>query len=74
MATPNVDADQIVMVSCPPHNSLRQVRVSVNPHPTDRGTGSGRGQSFAVLAGAERVEGTLFGKWPEANRANGRSE
>jgi 2-isopropylmalate synthase len=58
MATPNVYADQIEWF-------LRQVRgrerfvLSVHPH-NDRGTAVAAAE-LAIMAGAERVEGTLFG-------------
>src|SRR5271154_1406467 len=58
MATPNVYADQIEWF-------LRQINrrdsliLSVHPH-NDRGTAVGAAE-LAVMAGAERVEGTLFG-------------
>ena len=58
MATPNIYADQIEWF-------LRHVRhrdsliLSVHPH-NDRGTGVAAAE-LAMMAGAERVEGTLFG-------------
>jgi 2-isopropylmalate synthase len=58
MATPNVYADQIEWFS-------RNVRdrdaivLSIHPH-NDRGTGVAAAE-LALMAGAERVEGTLFG-------------
>jgi 2-isopropylmalate synthase len=58
MATPNIYADQIEWF-------LRHVRhrecitLSVHPH-NDRGTGVAAAE-LAVMAGADRVEGTLFG-------------
>jgi len=58
MATPNIFADQIEWF-------LRHVNkrdsliLSVHPH-NDRGTGVAAAE-LAVMAGAERVEGTLFG-------------
>ena len=58
MATPNIYADQIEWF-------LRHVNkrdsliLSVHPH-NDRGTGVAAAE-LAVMAGAERVEGTLFG-------------
>jgi 2-isopropylmalate synthase len=58
MATPNVYADQIEWMS---RNLARRdsVIISVHPH-NDRGTGVAAAE-LAMLAGAERVEGTLFG-------------
>jgi len=58
MATPNIYADQIEWFS-------RNVRnrdcltVSIHPH-NDRGTGVAAAE-LAVMAGADRIEGTLFG-------------
>jgi 2-isopropylmalate synthase len=58
MATPNVYADQIEWFSR--HVSRREaVVLSVHPH-NDRGTAVAAAE-LAVLAGADRVEGTLFG-------------
>ena len=58
MATPNIYADQIEWFSR--HVGRRDsVIISVHPH-NDRGTGVAAAE-FAVMAGAERVEGTLFG-------------
>ena len=58
MNTPNVFADQIEwMIS---HFKDREsIIVSVHPH-NDRGTGVASAE-LAMLAGADRVEGTLFG-------------
>ncbi len=58
MNTPNVFADQIEwMIS---HFKDREsIIVSVHPH-NDRGTGVASAE-LALLAGADRVEGTLFG-------------
>jgi 2-isopropylmalate synthase len=58
MATPNVYADQIEWI----HRNLRDrgtVVLSVHPH-NDRGTAVAAAE-LAVMAGADRVEGTLFG-------------
>jgi len=58
MATPNMYADQIEWFSR--HVGKRDsVILSVHPH-NDRGTGVAAAE-LAVMAGAERVEGTLFG-------------
>jgi 2-isopropylmalate synthase len=58
MATPNVYADQIEWFGR--HFSRRDsVIISVHPH-NDRGTAVAAAE-LAVMAGAERVEGTLFG-------------
>ncbi|MGA4851486.1 2-isopropylmalate synthase [Streptomyces sp. G5(2025)] len=58
ISTPNVYADQIEYM----HRNLARrdsVILSVHPH-NDRGTGVA-GAELAVLAGAQRVEGCLFG-------------
>ncbi|MCO1340266.1 2-isopropylmalate synthase [Kocuria polaris] len=58
IATPNVYADQIEYM----HNNLARreaVILSVHPH-NDRGTGIACAE-LAVLAGAQRVEGCIFG-------------
>jgi 2-isopropylmalate synthase len=58
MATPNVYADQIEWFS----RNIRDrdsIVLSVHPH-NDRGTGVAAAE-LALMAGAERVEGTLFG-------------
>jgi 2-isopropylmalate synthase len=58
MATPNVYADQIEWFSR--HVARRDaVILSVHPH-NDRGTAVAAAE-LALMAGAERVEGTLFG-------------
>jgi 2-isopropylmalate synthase len=58
MATPNIYADQIEWFSR--HVARRDsVVISVHPH-NDRGTGVAAAE-LAMMAGAERVEGTLFG-------------
>jgi 2-isopropylmalate synthase len=58
MATPNIYADQIEWFSRNLKNRSCSV-LSVHPH-NDRGTAVAAAE-FAVMAGAERVEGTLFG-------------
>jgi 2-isopropylmalate synthase len=58
MDTPNVYADQIEWM-CKNFKDRERVIVSVHPH-NDRGTGVGDAE-LALLAGADRVEGTLFG-------------
>src|SRR6201997_1201895 len=58
MATPNIYADQIEWFS----RNIRDrdsITLSVHPH-NDRGTGVAAAE-LALMAGAERVEGTLFG-------------
>jgi len=58
MATPNVYADQIEWMCA--HLTRRDcVCVSVHPH-NDRGTGIAAAE-LALMAGADRVEGCLFG-------------
>jgi len=58
MATPNIYADQIEWFSR--HVARRDaITLSVHPH-NDRGTAVAAAE-LAVMAGAERVEGTLFG-------------
>jgi 2-isopropylmalate synthase len=58
MATPNIYADQIEWFSRNLKNRHCSV-LSVHPH-NDRGTAVAAAE-FAQMAGAERVEGTLFG-------------
>ena len=57
-ATPNIFADQIEWM----HRNLAKrdsIVLSVHPH-NDRGTGTAAAE-FAMMAGADRVEGCLFG-------------
>ena len=58
MNTPNVYADQIEWMNRPFKNR-DSIILSVHPH-NDRGTGVAATE-LALLAGADRVEGTLFG-------------
>ncbi|HOW61438.1 MAG TPA: 2-isopropylmalate synthase [Candidatus Contendobacter sp.] len=58
MATPNVHADQIEWF-CRHLKRRDSVVISVHPH-NDRGTAVAAAE-LALLAGADRVEGTLFG-------------
>ncbi len=58
MNTPNVYADQIEWMSRN-FNNRDSIILSVHPH-NDRGTGVAIAE-LAILAGADRVEGTLFG-------------
>lgn len=58
MNTPNVYADQIEYC-CRNFKNRNRVIVSVHPH-NDRGCGVASAE-LALLAGADRVEGTLFG-------------
>ncbi|TXG01771.1 2-isopropylmalate synthase [Massilia arenae] len=57
-ATPNVYADQIEWM-CRNLNNRESLVISVHPH-NDRGTAVAAAE-LAVLAGADRVEGCLFG-------------
>lgn len=58
MATPNVYADQIEWF-CRNLPNRRSAIISLHTH-NDRGTGVAAGE-MALMAGADRVEGTLFG-------------
>lgn len=58
MATPNIYADQIEWM-CRHLDKRDSVIVSVHPH-NDRGTGIAATE-LSLMAGADRVEGTLFG-------------
>lgn len=58
MSTPNIHADQIEWF-CRNVDQRENVVISLHPH-NDRGTGIAATE-LGLLAGAERVEGTLFG-------------
>jgi 2-isopropylmalate synthase len=58
MATPNVYADQIEWFGRHVHNR-EHVAISLHPH-NDRGTATAATE-LAMMAGADRVEGCLFG-------------
>ena len=58
MATPNIYADQIEWM-CRNLDNRENLIVSLHPH-NDRGTGIAATE-FGLMAGADRVEGTLFG-------------
>lgn len=58
MSTPNVYADRIEWF-CRRIKNRENVLISVHPH-NDRGTGVAAAE-LAIMAGADRVEGTLFG-------------
>jgi 2-isopropylmalate synthase, yeast type len=58
MSTPNVYAD-VIEWFCRTVKNRENLIVSVHPH-NDRGTGVAAAE-LAVMAGADRVEGTLFG-------------
>lgn len=67
MATANVYADQIEYM-CRNLHSRENVLVSLHSH-NDRGTGVAATE-LAVLAGADRVEGTLFGNGERTGNAD----
>ena len=58
MATPNIYADQIEWM-CRQLDKRENLIISLHPH-NDRGTGIAATE-LALMAGADRVEGTLFG-------------
>ena len=58
VASPNVHADQIEWF-CRNMKSRESARISLHTH-NDRGTGVAATE-FGIMAGADRVEGTLFG-------------
>ena len=58
LASPNVYADQIEWM-CRNLNKRENVLVSLHPH-NDRGTGIAAAE-LGLMAGADRIEGTLFG-------------
>ncbi|WP_137130357.1 2-isopropylmalate synthase [Rhizobium sp. FY34] len=58
MATPNIYADQIEWM-CRNLDNRENVIISLHPH-NDRGTGIAATE-LGLMAGADRVEGTLFG-------------
>lgn len=58
MATPNTYADQIEYF-CTQMQNREAAVISIHPH-NDRGTGVAAAE-LALLAGADRIEGTLFG-------------
>ena len=67
MNTPNVYADQIEWMNR--HFENREsIILSIHPH-NDRGTGVASAE-LALLAGAERVEGTLFGNGERTGNAD----
>ncbi len=58
MATPNIYGDQIEWMN---ENLINRKNISLSLHPhNDRGTAVAASE-FGLMAGAERVEGTLFG-------------
>ena len=58
MATPNIYADQIEWM-CRQIDNRDKILISLHPH-NDRGTGVAATE-LGLMAGADRVEGTLFG-------------
>ncbi len=58
MSTPNIYADQIEWM-CRNLDNRENIIISLHPH-TDRGTGVAATE-MGLMAGADRVEGTLFG-------------
>ena len=67
MDTPNVFADQVEYM-CKNFKDRNRIIVSVHPH-NDRGTGVADAE-LALLAGADRVEGTLFGNGERTGNAD----
>lgn len=68
VSTPNVYADQIEWF-CRHFSRRADVAISVHPH-NDRGTGVACAE-LALLAGADRVEGCLFGNGAYRQRRSG---
>jgi 2-isopropylmalate synthase len=68
MATPNVYADQIEYFGRHVRGRERLI-LSVHPH-NDRGTAVAAAE-LAIMAGAERVEGTLFGNGERTGNVDG---
>ena len=58
LSTPNIYADQVEWM-CRNLKNRESVLVSLHPH-NDRGTGIGAAE-LGLMAGADRIEGTLFG-------------
>jgi len=67
MATPNIFADQVEWF-CRKLSCRDCVDISVHPH-NDRGTGIATSE-LAMMAGADRVEGTLFGNGERTGNAD----
>ncbi len=67
MATPNIFADQVEWF-CRNLSCRDSVTISVHPH-NDRGTGIATSE-LAIMAGADRVEGTLFGNGERTGNAD----
>ena len=66
-STPNIYADQIEYV-CENLNNRENIIVSVHTH-NDRGTAVAASE-LAILAGADRVEGTIFGNGERTGNAD----
>ncbi|MFV0519276.1 MAG: 2-isopropylmalate synthase [Lachnospirales bacterium] len=67
MSTPNVYADQIEYI-CENINSRENLIISLHTH-NDRGTGVAASE-LGILAGADRIEGTLFGNGERTGNAD----
>lgn len=67
MSTPNVYADQIEYM-CGHINQRENVIISLHTH-NDRGTGVAASE-LGILAGADRIEGTLFGNGERTGNAD----
>ena len=67
MTTPNVFADQVEWF-CRKLKNRTSIIISVHPH-NDRGTGVATAE-LALMAGADRVEGTLFGNGERTGNAD----
>ncbi len=67
MSTPNVYADQIEYI-CRNVNSRESLIVSLHTH-NDRGTGIAASE-LGLIAGADRIEGTLFGNGERTGNAD----
>ncbi|MBE6011814.1 2-isopropylmalate synthase [Anaeropeptidivorans aminofermentans] len=67
MSTPNVYADQIEYM-CTHINQRENVIISLHTH-NDRGTGVAASE-LGLLAGADRIEGTLFGNGERTGNAD----
>ncbi len=67
MSTPNVYADQIEYI-CRNVNNRENLIVSLHTH-NDRGTGIAASE-LGLLAGADRIEGTLFGNGERTGNAD----
>ena len=66
-STPNIFADQIEYV-CENLKNRENLIISVHPH-NDRGTATATSE-MAILAGADRIEGTIFGNGERTGNAD----